>query len=291
MEDFLYSVSAILPRKLEPIFELISLDFPYSLETINESIKVTTYSSESFEEAETYLKKIVELLTKDADLLNVDFFEREQINFYREKLNKDKYYNEYKKYLKPIKVLDKIIIVPNSSLGEEFDDFRIPVVFLSSLLAFGTGSHPTTRMCLEYLAEQNLKNKIVVDAGTGSGILAIAAAKLGAKRVVAFDKDQVAVSVARSNVKLNGVDDIVEVIEGELDLLESLKADILVANLTSEIILDNFSILANASVNRIGLSGFLKADEQEIIDRFSASLSEGIKKESSGWVFLEFRRV
>lgn len=267
------------------------MELPFSLETKDETMKLSTYSLESFEQAEYYLKKIIEKLVKNADLIDINFLNKEQVNFCRVKLSKDKYLQEYKNYLKPINILDKIIIIPNSSGVAELNDFRIPFVFLSSLLAFGTGSHPTTRMCLEYLAEQDLNNKVVVDAGTGSGILAITAAKLGARQVFAFDKDPVAVNVASSNVKLNGVDDIVEVVEGGLNLLEGVKADILVANLTSRIILDNFSVLANSSIERIGLSGFLKTDEQEIIDKFSASLSEGIRKESSGWVFLEFRRA
>ena len=103
-------------------------------------------------------------------------------------------------------------------------------------LAFGCGTHPTTRLCLELLEEAVRPGMIVYDVGTGSGILAIAAARLGAAGVVAVDNDELAVRAARENVALNGLEAIVHVIEG--DLLKGLAglADVIVANLTTEAI-------------------------------------------------------
>jgi ribosomal protein L11 methyltransferase len=90
------------------------------------------------------------------------------------------------------------------------------VIQLDPGIAFGTGQHPTTRLCLEALESRLRPGHVALDVGTGSGILAIAAALLGAARVMALDVDPVAVGVARQNVALNGVEGRVQVVEGSL---------------------------------------------------------------------------
>lgn len=109
------------------------------------------------------------------------------------------------------------------------------VIDLDPGMAFGTGQHPTTRTCLELLEEHVAPGSVVLDVGTGSGILAVAAVKLGAARCLALDVDTQAVRVARDNVARNGVADRVQVAEGTLPIaLASRHAfDLALANITA----------------------------------------------------------
>ena len=103
-------------------------------------------------------------------------------------------------------------------------------------MAFGTGSHETTSLCALFLEEIGCFEKSVLDLGTGSGILAIAAARLGAPKVLGIDIDSVAVEVARENMCINQCDDVVTILEGDLVKGVDFKADIIVANLMAELL-------------------------------------------------------
>lgn len=112
------------------------------------------------------------------------------------------------------------------------------VITLDPGMAFGCGTHPTTQLCLELLEESVRPGNLVYDVGTGSGILAIAAARLGAARVVAVDEDEVAVRVARENVARNGLEKVVSVVVGNLLKGLSEPADVIVANIIADVIID-----------------------------------------------------
>jgi ribosomal protein L11 methyltransferase len=112
-------------------------------------------------------------------------------------------------------------------------------------MAFGTGEHPTTRLCLESLETCLRPNQNVLDLGTGSGILAIAAALMGAERVVAVDIDPVAVGIARENAAMNGVEGRVQVLEGSLEAAKP-PFDLILANISSAGIIQMAPELARA---------------------------------------------
>lgn len=109
------------------------------------------------------------------------------------------------------------------------------VIDLDPGMAFGTGQHPTTRTCLELLEERVTPGAVVLDVGTGSGILAVAAVKLGAARCLALDVDAQAVRVARENAARNGVADQVQVVEGTLPIALAPRQafDLALANITA----------------------------------------------------------
>ena len=141
----------------------------------------------------------------------------------------------WQKYYHPLRVTDQLTIVPQ---WEEYEpaDPKEKLIFLDPGMAFGTGTHPTTRLMLEALEKTIAGNEYVIDVGTGSGVLSIAAKHLGAGKVDAYDIDEVAVNSAKKNLALNPVANDVKV--GVNSLLDGIhtQADLIVANILAEII-------------------------------------------------------
>ena len=163
-------------------------------------------------------------------------------------VNESDWANEWKKYYKPTKVGKKIVVKPS---WEEYEKQEGDLIIeLDPGMAFGTGTHETTSMCIRELENYVDETKTVFDIGCGSGILAIAAAQLGAKEVVAGDLDEVAVKVSKENCEINNVSDKVVVKHGSLFEVVASKADVIVANIIADII----KILAK------DVSKFLKED-------------------------------
>ena len=142
----------------------------------------------------------------------------------------------WKKYYKPRKIGEKIVIKPTWEEYEKTDDEII--IELDPGMAFGTGTHETTMMCIEALEKYVKKGHIVYDIGCGSGILGIAAAKLGAQKVIGVDLDDLCIKVSNENIEMNKVDDIIEIRKGNLLDVVDGKADIIVSNIIAEIIVN-----------------------------------------------------
>ncbi|WP_299995094.1 50S ribosomal protein L11 methyltransferase [uncultured Clostridium sp.] len=150
-----------------------------------------------------------------------------------EKMYEEDWANTWKQYYKPSKVGEKIVVKP---IWEEYEAKENElVVDLDPGMAFGTGTHETTRMCIQALERYVKEESTVFDVGCGSGILAIAAAKLGAKLAVGVDLDPVAVESSIENVGYNNLSNI-EILHGNLVEVIDGKADIVVANILAEII-------------------------------------------------------
>lgn len=150
-----------------------------------------------------------------------------------EKMYEEDWANTWKQYYKPSKVGEKIVVKP---IWEEYEQKEGElVVNLDPGMAFGTGTHETTRMCIQALEKYVKEESTVFDVGCGSGILAIAAAKLGAKLVVGVDLDPVAVESSIENVGYNNLNNI-EILHGNLVEVIDGKSDIVVANILAEII-------------------------------------------------------
>jgi ribosomal protein L11 methyltransferase len=142
------------------------------------------------------------------------------------------YRDEWKKYFTPIE-FEKFVIVP-----QWIDDYKSekPIIYLNPSMAFGTGTHQTTRMCLEAMQKIDLKDKKVLDVGCGSGILGLGAIVLGAREVIMIDNDQSAIKVARENLEYNGLSDKARLVLGTLDKADA-SADIIFANITADILI------------------------------------------------------
>lgn len=150
------------------------------------------------------------------------------------KIQESDWANEWKKYYHPVRIGEHIVIKPS---WETYDaDPLDSVIELDPGGAFGSGTHETTSMCAEMLEKVVTPGCTVYDIGCGSGILAIIAAKLGARKVVAADLDPAAVGVTRENVALNGVASMVEVREGDLMRVVNTPADVVVTNIIADVV-------------------------------------------------------
>ena len=158
------------------------------------------------------------------------------------------------------------------------------VINMDPGLAFGTGTHQTTSLCLEFLAENPPNSLDVIDFGCGTGILAIAAAKLGAKRVFAIDNDPQAVTASKENAKKNNCADVIKAFHSA-EMIEYEKCDLLMANilakplvelqtLFSEIVKPNGTIL---------LSGILEHQIENIIDCYSQNFNNFENSNKNEW--------
>ena len=150
-----------------------------------------------------------------------------------EGVQQEDWQNGWRKYYHPMEIGKRLAVVPS---WQEYETDRVKLV-LDPGLAFGTGGHETTSLCMEALDEKIAGGERVLDIGTGSGILAIAALKLGAAVAEGVDIDPVAVRTAGENAALNGVADKLTVLVGDLSDKASGKYDVVVANIVANAII------------------------------------------------------
>ncbi len=158
----------------------------------------------------------------------------------------------WKKYYHTFKIGQRLVIKPSweEYLAQEGD----VLIDIDPGMAFGTGSHASTRFCLNFIDQYVKGGENIIDAGCGSGILSIAAAKLGALQIFAMDFDDVAVRIARENVKLNGLEDIIQVEVGDIvKNLPGQEVDFILANITAEVV----TLLIPEAVQRLHTGGYM----------------------------------
>ncbi|WP_442603686.1 50S ribosomal protein L11 methyltransferase [Paenibacillus sp. KN14-4R] len=204
----------------------------------------------------------------------------------------------WKQYFKPMRISDRLTIKPT---WEEYEASPGEIILeLDPGMAFGTGTHATTSLCLKALEKVIAGDEDVIDVGTGSGVLSIAAAKLGARQVLAVDLDPVAVTIAGENTSLNGLDsqittklsDLLGVLkesESGAALNVKLPVQVVVANILAEIILlfidDVYQVLESGG--RYITSGIIISKEQQVVDGLVAAGFEIEEKQYDGdWVVL-----
>lgn len=192
---------------------------------------------------------------------------------------------EWKKHWKPTKV-GKFLITPP---WEHVDDKDGIVISIEPNMAFGTGTHDTTKLCLTAIGELVRPGESFLDVGTGTGILSIAAAKLGAAPIVACDTDAESVKIARENAIANSVGHI-DFRDGGIDT-DYEAADFVAANLTLDVILPILPILVDKSRRSLLLSGILADQQPEIetaLDRLG--LIERRIEQSGEWISVTVER-
>ena len=207
-----------------------------------------------------------------------------------ELVDADAYHTRWRSFFAPLAVGEHLVVVPAWLRQPEAHADRIPI-FLDSGMAFGTGHHPTTRLALEALEAAMNPGDVVVDVGTGSGVLAIAAVKLGALRVYAFDRDADARPAAMRNVRRNGVSDRIAMTIPSNALAVPEPATLVVANIVASVHMklmwEYASLLAPAG--RLLLGGVLAARADHVV---LAARPFGLRLKSTAvsdeWRLLEF---
>jgi ribosomal protein L11 methyltransferase len=181
----------------------------------------------------------------------------------------------------PIKITDKLWIVPTWHAAPNADAINI---VLDPGLAFGTGSHPTTHLCLEWLTQQSLQNQSVLDYGCGSGILAIAAKKLGAQQVVGVDIDSQAIIASQHNAEQNQVN--IEFFDANTFTQQTF--DIVVANILSSALMVLAPALAKYCNTgaKLALSGILEPQSDALIARYSEWFNMDSPTRKDAWILL-----
>jgi len=166
-----------------------------------------------------------------------------------------------------------------------------PVIIIEPSMGFGTGHHATTRLCLLLLQQLDLRGARVLDIGTGSGVLALAAWKLGAADVVAIDNDPDALDNARNNVARNGAAAAIDIVRDDLETLRIERADIVLANLTGAVLVRHAADLrALAAEDGYAIvSGFAPQDAAVIRQAF-AGLSAIAEQSEGEWAAMLLRR-
>jgi ribosomal protein L11 methyltransferase len=192
--------------------------------------------------------------------------------------------NNWKKYFHPIPVGKKLLIRPDWEKAEN-PEGRV-VVDLEPGIAFGTGTHETTRLCMEFLEETVTPGCSMLDVGCGSGILSVAGLLLGAGRAVGVDIDPLAVKTAAQNAERNHVADRFTGICGSLTEKVEGKFDVVAANIVADVILqlarDIEKFLAPGAVFLV--SGIIDEREQDVLDALKGRFDVTARKEEKGWV-------
>jgi ribosomal protein L11 methyltransferase len=263
------------------IYALNEEDFP------KDGVIVKAYLSES-----SFLNETVEeIKAAITNLTNFNIDIGENVVSIVE-VNEEDWATAWKQYYHPVKISERFTIVPTWEQYTPVSTDEL-IIELDPGMAFGTGTHPTTVMCLQGLEKVIKEGDTVVDIGTGSGVLSIGAALLGAKNVHALDLDEVAVRSAQENVALNKVEDKVAVFHG--NLLDTVKepADVVVANILAEIIMsftdDAFTIVKPGGLYvTSGIIGAKRDDVKVALEASGFIIEEVLLMED--WVAIIARR-
>ncbi|RXJ72352.1 50S ribosomal protein L11 methyltransferase [Veronia nyctiphanis] len=190
---------------------------------------------------------------------------------------------------KPMRFGERLWVCPSWC---DVSDENAVTVMLDPGLAFGTGTHPTTALCLEWLDSQSLEGKTVIDFGCGSGILSLAALKLGAKKVIGIDIDPQALQASKDNAERNGVADRLALFLPQ-DQPENIQGDIVVANILAGPLRELAPVIKSliAPQGRLAMSGVLDTQAESVADCYRDELSVEQIIEREEWCRITAHRV
>ena len=262
-------------------------------ESYGEEVRVTGYLAKDESVADSVSAVRGELARLKALSEAVEGFDVGSLEMVVNNVKESDWANEWKKYYKPSRVSKRIVIVPT---WEEYAPAAGDVVLtMDPGMAFGTGTHETTKMCLMMLDDGVKEGDLCIDIGCGTAILGIAAAKLGARQVLAIDRDPVAVESAQTNIALNGVADKVTAVHGDLmqGQAPQAPAQVIVVNIIADVIIglvpDLGRFLAPDGV--IITSGIIKEREQDVVDAMEKAGYRVTKREHMGeWCAIACKR-
>lgn len=209
-----------------------------------------------------------------------------------QEIDEEDWAESWKAYFWPEKISDKIVVKPTWRAYAPASPEEV-VLEIDPGMAFGTGTHPTTALCIQLIEAWLAPGRRFLDVGTGSGILMIAAGKLGAGPMVGVDRDGVAVEVARKNLAHNGIGpDRARVVAGDLLACVDERFDLVAANILSEVILvlldDIRRVLSPGGV--LVCSGIISENREKVTQKMAALGFEILEvREKEGWVAIAGR--
>lgn len=207
-------------------------------------------------------------------------------------LIEDRNWNEeYEKNVKVVEVSERLVIKPSF---KDYDSVNNRLIItIDPKMSFGTGEHETTKLVLRLIEKYVRPDDYVLDVGSGTAVLAIAAVMLGASRAIGIDNDEWCLLNGRENVSLNSLEDKVEIRLAEINQLEESNFDLIVANINKHILLEIAPLLA-AKIKPAGkliLSGLLQTDEAEVSDKYFLNQFKTIEQMRLGdWIALVFEK-
>jgi len=205
-------------------------------------------------------------------------------NWLHEEVADQEWERAWMEYYKPMKFAGKLWVCPTD---QEQSEPGTVCLTLDPGLAFGTGTHPTTALCLEWLASHDLTGKTVIDYGCGSGILAVAAILLGAKIAHAVDIDPQALTATQSNALKNNVQDKIKCYLPEQ--FEPFQADIVLANILAKPLIDMSEQISALLVSggQLVLSGILYEQAESVISAYQPNISFNPLVQQEDWIRLD----
>jgi ribosomal protein L11 methyltransferase len=247
-----------------------------------------------FEEEENSLKAFVPAAIFDEELFN-SIIKTAQVKFSRSTLNEINWNEKWESDFEPVIVLDPVNRLPfaiiRASFHKKSENAKYDIE-VTPKMSFGTGHHATTYLMMETMEHISFQNKTVLDFGTGTGVLAILAEKMGAEKIIATDNDDWSINNAKENFEANSCNKIelqkADTIPG------SVRADIILANINLNIITENLVKIVNAcnAAAIILFSGIMIKDKQIILDAIS---SKGISiincYERQNWIAIETKYI
>lgn len=271
---------------LNEINKSTSLDYADEnfMNNLGTDVKIKVYFSEN--ESKEELKHLLdEKLNHISKFLDIG---KGEILF--NKINQEDWASAWKKHFKPFKLAGNIVIKPT---WESYDKLENEIIIeIDPGMAFGTGTHETTKLCSEFLVKYIKENDDIIDVGTGSGILSIVASKLGGKSITSIDIDKDAVKVAKENIELNKLSSKIEIYASELKEVKIVRQDIIVANIIADVIIDIVDdIKKRMKDNGIVIcSGIILERENDVTNQYVNNGFKLIDKLILGeWVALVFK--
>ncbi|WP_312039248.1 50S ribosomal protein L11 methyltransferase [Macrococcoides bohemicum] len=261
------------------IYELNPDDYPES------DVRVKVYFSE-LDYSDAIIDEIKEKINGLQDV------EVTRLEITTDEVQEEDWANEWKNHFHAFKASERFVVVPSWENYENQNDDEF-IIKLDPGMAFGTGDHATTSMCLKLIEKYVQPNQSVIDVGTGSGILSIAAHQLGAAPIKALDLDSVAVRVAVDNFEKNDCADAIQAEPGNLLKGESEKRDVIFANILAHIV-DLMIDDSIALLNDNGLlitSGIILEKEKMIVEhleRVGYKIEEIMRE--NGWIAIAARK-
>lgn len=261
------------------IYELNPDDYPES------DVRVKVYFSE-LDYSDVIIDEIKEKINGLQDV------EVTRLEITNDEVQEEDWANEWKNHFHAFKASERFVVVPSWENYENQNDDEF-IIKLDPGMAFGTGDHATTSMCLKLIEKYVQPNQSVIDVGTGSGILSIAAHQLGAAPIKALDLDSVAVRVAVDNFEKNDCADAIQAEPGNLLKGESEKRDVIFANILAHIvdlmIDDSFALLNDNGL--LITSGIILEKEEMIVEhleRVGYKIEEIMRE--NGWIAIAARK-